>query len=76
MKLTVAQREELEHHAHKPSPSMFRSSEWRTPLKPAVAAALWRAGLLDRHQQSEHVRGEKRTYWYEYKANVAGRASL
>lgn len=75
-KLTEAQREELLRHSENPSPSAFRSSEWREALRPVVAAKLWVRGLLDRHQQSEHFRGERRTYWYEYKVTDAGRAAL
>ena len=41
-----------------------------------IAHALAKKGLVTMSWQSEHIRGEKRFSWTEFRINAAGRAAL
>jgi hypothetical protein len=64
MKLTPAQERELSRYSELGS---HRLGGWSYPANPRVAAALARMGLLERLEQTELVRGERRITWSEYR---------
>lgn len=44
-----------------------RPGGWELPGSARAAAALYRMGLLERFEQTEQVRGERRATWFEYR---------
>jgi hypothetical protein len=62
--LTDKQADELARYSANGS---LRPGGWELPGNRRVAAALWKMGLLERFENTEQVRGERRAVWFEYR---------
>lgn len=48
----------------------------QSKMKVSVLSSLIRQGMLEKQRNSEHVRGERRRYWTEYRLTAAGKDFL
>jgi len=66
-KLTPLQEKELSRY---PVRSHLRMGGWMLAGNRHAAAALYRMGLLERFENTEQVRGERRATWFEYRRKM------